>query len=182
MKKIKISGLNGEGHFALVDDEDYKEMKKHSWYLTAGGHVITFINKRMRSMHRLVMKANDGVIDHKNGNPLDNRKKNLRPCTHAENNRNARPPAIYKDSKYKGVRRSSGNTWQATLNSLGSVYTVRGFSTDRDAAIMYNYLAKQHFGEFAWLNDVRIKLKKNKRTSEKLNLLDKKYCNKDGNP
>jgi hypothetical protein len=57
----------------------------------------------MLSMHRVVVNAPKGtVVDHINGDSLDNRKENLRICTNAENVRNS-PKHSNNTSGYKGV-------------------------------------------------------------------------------
>jgi hypothetical protein len=66
------------------------------------------------AIHRLVMgKAPDGLeVDHKNGNPLDSRRSNLRFVTHGDNLRNRR---AYSKSGHKGVyfsKNRQGKQWQ----------------------------------------------------------------------
>lgn len=84
--------------FALVDDEDYEELNKVRW-CTVGdvsrGTKYAWRNDRSGGkhtairMHRVIMKPPAGmVVDHINGNGLDNRRANLRICTPLENFRN----------------------------------------------------------------------------------------------
>lgn len=48
-----------------------------------------FCNKRRMSLHRLIAGNPAALfVDHENGNPLDCRRANLRPCTHTENMQN----------------------------------------------------------------------------------------------
>ena len=67
-------------------------------------------------MHRQILNAPKGmVVDHKDGNGLNNRKSNLRLCTPAQNVRNRRP-ALGSSSKYKGVSRDkSRRKWLARI-------------------------------------------------------------------
>jgi len=93
--------------FAIVDDEDFEWVNCHNWCLEKGkgkeyaqrkiGRVKTV------KMHREIMCVLSGLeVDHINGNGLDNRKVNLRLCTHGENAMN-RGPNKNSRSPYKGV-------------------------------------------------------------------------------
>lgn len=76
--------LRNTGHYAIVDKEDYELVSKFSpWYENDSGYAMkkTRIKGKNVSlrMHRLIMPAPDRlVVDHINGNRLDNRKDNLR--------------------------------------------------------------------------------------------------------
>lgn len=149
MKKIRLSGKKGAGRNVFVDDDNYEEMLKHSWHLSRGCAATTIKGKHVK-MHRLITGFAHEFIDHINGNHLENRKANLRPCTHAENVRNSKPSG---NRKYKGVFLNK-KKWRAILQHNGKFHRVDGFDTARDAAIMYNYLAERFFGEFAYFNKI----------------------------
>lgn len=106
---------------------------------------------RRVSMHRLVVGAEAGdVVDHINGNGMDNRRENLRIATPQENARNRRP----MDGSFKGVKRA-GKRWRAMIKVDGGKRLLIGdFDTAEKAAYAYNLAAVLHFGEFAWTNDV----------------------------
>lgn len=92
MAEIELSGKHGKGLKVILDDDDYEKYKDTKWHLldnsyAANGHEY---------LHRLIMKAPKGkVVDHKNHNTLDCRKKNLRVVTQAENCRNVKSPGYY---------------------------------------------------------------------------------------
>ena len=80
---------------AKVDDADYETLTQRRWYAHVCGTqgyiyaVCTYKTKKVY-MHRMIMNAAKGeVIDHINGDRLDNRRANLRVCTHAQNLRNS---------------------------------------------------------------------------------------------
>ena len=65
-------------------------------------------------LSRLLMNPiEDEVVDHINGDRLDNRKENLRVCTQAENLRN-RKMNKNNSAGFKGVARS-GSKWRARI-------------------------------------------------------------------
>jgi len=96
-------------------------------------------------MHRAIVKPPRGyVVDHVNGDGLDNRRENLRVCTLSENAQNR---TFRNACGFHGVRRH-GSRWQARLlgKSLGM------FESAEDAARAWDAAAKQEFREFARLN------------------------------
>ena len=162
MKKVPLNSRHGEVKFALVDDEDYDFISKLSWHICDKGYaksssiVIDEIRyKKTIRMHRLIINASKGLeIDHINGDKLDNRKQNLRVCSHKENCYN-RPSKVGTSSKFKGVsmmKLTSSYKWRAVIRMNGEDYHLGLFESEEDAAIAYNEKAKEFFGEFARLN------------------------------
>jgi len=145
-----------QGRFALIDDGDFEKVSRYKWYFDkigyAGANLPMIKGKRGTiRMHRLLMDfPKRSEIDHVNGNGLDNRKSNLRLCTHAQNIHNSKKR---KDntSGYFGVKRN-GNNWCATiwLNMKG--ISLGTYKTKREAALAYNKGALKYHGEFAKLN------------------------------
>lgn len=110
--------------------------------------------RKKEMLHRAIMKAKKGEqVDHINGNTLDNRKENLRICTHAENIRN-RNQRKNSNTKYKGVFKS-GKKWGASIGYENERYYLGVFKTQEEAAIAYNKAALKYHGEFALLNTVK---------------------------
>jgi len=105
---IELSGKKGKGHRTLVDEETYNQYKHLSWYLGDTGYAIRKPKGEIMRLHRLVANAPEGmVVDHLNGDTLDNRKSNLRVCTQAENARNRKGTkgVCYDKSKGKWMVR-----------------------------------------------------------------------------
>lgn len=96
------------------------------------------------------------VIDHINGNAMDNRIENLRPCTLSQNQFNSKKKVSNK-SGFKGVvfhPKCKNKPWQAKINLLGKRISLGYYATKEEAAIAYNEGAKRFAGEFANLNDI----------------------------
>jgi hypothetical protein len=109
-------------------------------------------------LHRFLLEApHDQKVDHRNDDPLDNRKANLRLATHQQNMFNCRKRAIYKGklttSAFKGVTwdRSRGRH-MAQIMKNGINHYLGHFMEERSAAIAYDRAALEMFGEFAQTN------------------------------
>ena len=87
-------------------------------------------------------------IDHADGVRLNNRLRNLREASPAQNGAN-RKVNEYKVIGYKGVRQVGKNKWQARIKFMGRTKHLGMFSSINDAAAAYERAAKEHFGEFA---------------------------------
>jgi hypothetical protein len=102
-----------QGQFAIVDDDDFEKINTYKWCIKKTSHNLyakRVFNMKTIDMHRFIMNPKIGyVIDHINGDGLDNRKENLRICTHSENMKNIK---VRKDNT-SGVR---GIHWQKKAN------------------------------------------------------------------
>jgi len=148
------------GYVARVDPEDFERVAVFRWHATDRGGIYAARNIRVDghptkvSMHRFIMAAGSGfVVDHINGDTLDNRKANLRVCTQRQNCRNQRPPRS-NSSGFKGVSfdRDSGK-WKAYIRHNGRLHNLGRHATAEEAAQAYNVAARERFGEFAEVND-----------------------------
>lgn len=107
------------------------------------------------SLHRLLTQAPSGrVVDHIDGDTMNNRLCNLRVCTIAENAMNCRKYSR-GSSQYKGVRRL-GNKWVAQFhwreNGTQRCRSVGSFVVEEEAARAYDRVALEHFGQYSRLN------------------------------
>lgn len=148
MAEIRL--LHGE--VAIVDDESLDALLPHRWYLDNGGYAVAHIGPCIVKMHRMLAAPGKGqLIDHKNGNRLDNRKANLRACTHAENMRNRKMhdnnqcgvKGVYKDER---KRRSP---YRSQIRVDGVKIALGSFGTIEDASAAYRAAAKKYHGDFA---------------------------------
>ncbi len=145
-----------QGKVAIVDAEDYPWLNKRNWYANRAKRTYYArgtIKGKHAPMHRQILNAPPHlVVDHINRNGLDNRKSNLRLCTHFQNQRNRRP-GRNGSSKYKGVRWSKRDKkFRAGITCNRKSYHLGMFESEIDAAKAYDNAAKKVFGEFAYLN------------------------------
>jgi hypothetical protein len=105
-------------------------------------------------LHRVIMSApSDEVVDHINGNKLDNRLHNLRICSQGQNTYNRAKTTAKRTSKYKGVSwRKSHNKWQATIYVDKKQIHIGYYDSEEQAALNYDIVAKKCHKEFAYLN------------------------------
>jgi hypothetical protein len=107
--------------------------------------------ERKMERHILVDVPEGLLIDHKNGDSLDNRKENLRIATYRQNSQNKRKINKNTTSQYKGVSRFRTG-WHATIRVNGKCISLGIFSDEKEAALIYDKNAKEFFGEFACTN------------------------------
>ncbi len=159
MKKIPLT----QGKFALVDDEDYDYLMQWKWCARWDKNARNFYALRASSMkdgkrypihmHREILGLFHGdrkLTDHRNHNGLDNRRNNLRLCTHSQNHQNQRINTN-TSSMYKGVSRCQGK-WRVGIHNSGKKIHLGVYTSEIEAAKIYDARAKELFGEFAHTN------------------------------
>lgn len=148
------------GYVALVDAEDYARFghlrwcampmqRSHGVYAHRGiwgnGHKC-----RTVLLHREILDASPSqIVDHINGDTLDNRRSNLRITDRYGNARNRRVPV--GKSGFTGVRQK-GARWVGIIRAFGRNHYTKSFSSPILAAAARDVLARQLHGEFAVLN------------------------------
>jgi len=144
----------GKDLICLFDPEDYELICRYNWRLHTEGYATASRNHKTILMHRLVLGLTKREIqaDHRYFNKLDNRKKNLRVCTCAENRRNSQKHKLNAQSRYKGVYLDGGRYWHVQIMQDGKVRNLGCFNNEIDAAKRYDSIARLLFGEFANLN------------------------------
>lgn len=156
MAQIALVGRLGQGRVALVDDADLPLLSGYRWHLSRRGYPRAYLpgtKGRTVNLHQL-LRAPDGsgYRDHVSGDPLDNRRVNLRPCTVEENNRNRRAHRNNKTG-FKGVS-AFGTGFRAVIHQGRKQIYLGTFPHVLLAALAYNAAATALHGPFARLNDV----------------------------
>jgi len=143
------------GLFAIVDAADYEWLSRHRWTAQGGGKPYACRRPTTGTiwMHRLIMQAPDGmVVDHIDGNSLNNRRSNLRICTPRQNTAN-RAKTRNGTSRFKGVHFCTRDRkWRAQIGVDGERRFIGDFDDEVEAARAYDRKAAELFGEFAYLN------------------------------
>lgn len=150
----------GNGNKTIIDDESVPLISGYLWRKKYNGYVGAYERGRSRLtakivyIHRIILGITERSIsvDHINGDPLDNRKQNLRLATQTQNNANQRNQEGCS-SKYKGVSfNKEKNKWNAYINCNHKRYRLGYFNSEFMAAITYDKMAKLLFGEYARCN------------------------------
>lgn len=165
MAWLEVSG----GGPVQVDDDLLAELSAVSWHIDGAGYARRTIRlgkgsgarKTAEFLHRRIVGAKPGqIVDHRDGNPLNNRRENLRFVTAQGNARNIRRSKNIKAGGFKGVYfvKKSGK-WAAKIgagerrpNGRSSPVHIGCFKTECEAAKAYDRAALFFFGEHAALN------------------------------
>ncbi len=149
MKQIKLT----QNKVAIVDDGDYELLAQWKWHANNQHGNWYAINPKMGRMHRFVMNNPiDLEVDHLNGDGLDNRRCNLRACTHSQNMMNQKAKTC-QTSKYKGVWwQKDRKKWVSSIRLNQQKIYVGSFLDEGDAGRAYNKKARELYGGFAKLN------------------------------
>jgi hypothetical protein len=150
------------GHVFLIDAEDWPRTSGFKWSVSSDGgtrmYVSTRIDGKKIYLHRVLLEAPNGQrVDHRNGDPLDNRKTNLRLATHQQNMFNRRKAQTYgrkpTTSSFKGVSwdNSCGRYIARIMKDRVNHY-LGSFMDERSAALAYARAEQEMFGEFAYTN------------------------------
>lgn len=150
MKRVALA--NGKG-FAVIDDDDFKAVTSKKWQLSSNGYVVS---GGTVLLHRFLMCPSGSLeVDHKNRNKLDNRRANLRACTHRQNNLNT-PASSTNSLGVKGVylEKRTGKYYSQLRHKKGETLHLGTFNTLKEATLAYNRAAREFYGEFAYLNEM----------------------------
>ena len=174
---MKLLALT-RGMYAKVDAEDYEQLRRYKWHVCPRKDKVYAARCRrvaegpgpqrvLLHYEALGLKnpiSNGRVIEHKNGDGLDCRKRNLRVCSQSENaanrgpNRSGRNRTGRKTSRYKGIYWIPAHGyhpagWVAKIRHREKRFYLGFFKKEYDAVQAYNQAAYRLYGQFAYLND-----------------------------
>jgi len=152
--------------FAKIDVQDFEDIARFNWCLWAPPgrkhrYAMRKQDKTTMKMHRQILGVKNGVlIDHRNGDGLENRRFNLRVATNSQNQWNQSPRE--GTSQYKGVCwHIRDKKWTAGLMYHRKRIWIGQFDSEivdgvdigeMAAAKAYDIIARMYFGVFACLN------------------------------
>lgn len=138
------------GMIALVDAEDYDRLCASRWsYQPNGktGYAMRGVKGgdgkyRSQLMHRFILDTPTGtLVDHINGNGLDNRRANLRLCTASENCANREASGVSRNNKT--------GRWVSQITHQARTIWLGTFDTREAASAAYCSERVRLFGRFA---------------------------------
>jgi hypothetical protein len=136
----------------IVDTEDYEFVKDFRWSVNGEAphlYVCGWVNGKFQRLTRYLFESLslEEKVDHINGDTLDNRRINLRVCSHSENMRNQK-------RKSKGVSYSKKlNIYRARITVDNSTIALGTYKTEEEAVKVYDLACKFFHGEFARTNN-----------------------------
>jgi hypothetical protein len=143
-----------------LDREDYSSLPKGYYFkFDKDGYAILYFNcketrreENVRLSRWVLHNPKDLLVDHINGERLDNRKENLRAVTSKQNAQN-RKPRKNSSSKYKGVvfDKKSGK-YQAQIKVDGKSKYLGQYEKEEAAARAYDKASRDEWGAYAYQN------------------------------
>ena len=143
----------GRTAFAKVDASDAERLSQFQWRKRGAKYAAALVEGRLVRMHHIVLGTIDSgmVVDHINGDGLDNRRVNLRVCLPSQNAKNRKATAKPHTSRFKGVS-WNGRAWVASISVESEDVYLGRFDHEVRAAYEYDRAARRYHGEFARTN------------------------------
>lgn len=144
------------GMCATIDCADYELVSRYRWQVkekVLGTRSIWYAQSHTHSgrsvrMHRLILGVEAGeIVDHRNGDGLDNRRSNIRVCTPQQNQFNKRVNCNNLVG-IKGVGPAGNGKWRARATLNYKTITLGVFATPLEASKAYQEFAERVHGEF----------------------------------
>ena len=139
----------------LIDNEDVeKVINVGSWHaiydktLAIPNFYLCHrdVGKPCLKLHRFIMNCpKDKEVDHINHNTLDNRKENLKVCSHFENQQNLRSKKSEQTGVYYRTRRNK-SFWVANISKNGKKYS-KDFDTKENAILWRKNMEQKLYKE-----------------------------------
>lgn len=135
-----------KGFVTIVDDDMFEILSSRSWFCSGGGTGYAKTNSPVRNnkqmaMHHVVVgyPLNGMVVDHLNGNSLDNRKENLRVVTTRQNllNKKRHRNGVLAGIQFSKNKKARLHPWRSEIYLNKKRYWLGSFSTAMEAHLAY---------------------------------------------
>lgn len=143
-----------KGLFATIDIVDIPLVSGRNWFAAQRSKGMFYVSTCQIMgtpnvhLHRFLTNAPmELCVDHKDGDPLNNRRDNLRICTYQQNSFNS-SIARNNSSGKTGVKRN-GNRWNARIQINKTYIHLGNFERFEDAISARIAAEQKYFGEFA---------------------------------
>ncbi len=150
-----------DGAFFLIDAGDFDFVSERTWFHGKRGYPVSHTSRKSpegqktEPLHKYLLRPDDGFdVDHISGNKLDNRRRNLRVCSHQQNMFNQKLRET-NTTGYRGVSYSkNAGKYEAYISRDGRKIHLGLFVSAEEAAEVRDNAAVRLFGEYAGLNMV----------------------------
>ncbi len=141
MKKILLT----KGLCAIIDDEDFERVNQLKWCATECGNKFYALNNYLtrKYMHHFILGSKK-LVDHIDGDGLNNCRSNIRFATKSQNAANSKKPVGF-------FWNNLNKNWRVRITVEGKAIEVGSFQTKDDAKRAYIEAKRFFFGEFACL-------------------------------
>lgn len=148
--------FDSKGNICIIDKEDISKLSTHGcWWQNNKGYWVrrdysdtSKKNGRELQLHCVILGEKDGfIIDHKDTNPSNNRKSNLRYCT-VEQNAHNRKLHLKNRSGFTGVKQNKYGKWCASIKTKGINIYLGIYLTKEEAYEARCYAEKILYGKF----------------------------------
>lgn len=143
-----------DGKNTIIDYKNYNKVKDYCWRINYHNRIVANSknceNKTIQ-LSRILLDINEDniLVDHIDGNTLNNLESNLRKCNKRENNINIKKK-INNTSGFTGVSKN-GNKWKARINCNNKKITIGIFDTFNEAVLARGKADLRYYGEFSGL-------------------------------
>lgn len=133
-----------------IDTSLLNKCLRYTWCLSKTGYLVATVNYKVTKMHRYLLDVSDSnvVVDHINGDALDNRLANMRLCSNSENTKNTGMKAT-NTSGYVGIRTTKHGRYNVRIMINRKQIHVGNYCTFSDAIIARQKAEIKYYGEFS---------------------------------
>lgn len=138
-----IIGEFDDGKKMKIDKEDFIKVSKYQWFVDSMGYPKSSAGR----LHRYLFdnKIPQGmVVDHKNNDKLDNRRKNLRICTRRTNSCNCKISKANKSGKTGVYFDKKSKKWRAQVTIFSKTKYIGAFYDLEEAIEARNKAEKEY--------------------------------------
>lgn len=154
MKILKLT----KGKSTTVNNDVFRWAKKFKWYALKidrrfyAARTAHIKGKKHTSyLHREIINPGPKLqVDHRDGDGLNNLRRNLRSATNQQNQMARQRPMANKSSKFRGVSWViRDQNWLVNIQINGKRFRLGQYSNENAAARAYDKKALELFGKFA---------------------------------
>lgn len=146
MNEIKLT----QGYVAQVDAHMFDMLNQHLWFAHVERTCVYARRNQDRTtimMHNVILPPQDGlVVDHIDGDGLNNQCSNLRLVTRSQQQINRRGWSL---AGVKGVHKLPSGRWKSSIGVEGRYEYLGEFGTVEEASAAYRAAADRLHGNFA---------------------------------